>query len=124
MCILPIRSIFSMLLLTLAAVCFSRVAVAACADLPPSALRLTAIQTPALDVWRVPKEALARDLPADELGSRHSLMLTTSDVFMFTEIGHRIVPQADGSVCDAPSLVRIGLWVASPHGLSRTRGRG
>jgi hypothetical protein len=102
------RSIFSILLLTFAAVCFSRVAVAACADLPPSTLRLYAIKAPALDVWRVPEETLPHDVSANEFGSRHSLMLTLSEVITFTEIRHRIVPQADGSVCDAPSLVRIG----------------
>ena len=64
-----------------------------------------------MEELRVPADTLDR-LPADELGSRHTLMLTTNALVTLFEITHRIVPQADGSFCDAPSLVRIGFGSA------------
>jgi hypothetical protein len=96
------------LLLAIAGASMTRGATAACTDLPPSTLRLYTIKAPSLEEWRVPADALDHMPPADELGSRHTMMLTTSDVITLFEITHRIVPQADGSVCDAPGLVRIG----------------
>jgi len=102
------RTSFYALLLAIVGACPLRSAVAACTDLPPSTLRLYTINVPELEEWRVPADVLNREPATDELGSRHTLMLTTSDVVALFEITHRIVPQADGSVCDAPDLVRIG----------------
>lgn len=81
---------------------------AVCADLPPSTLHVYDIKMPALEEVEVPAAALDRIKPDDALGSRHTLMFTTADVVTLFEIQHRLVPQADGTVCDAPSLVRIG----------------
>ena len=99
-----------LLLLAIAGTGFTRVAAAAsaCADLPPSTLRVYDIKMPVLEELRVPADALNRMPSTDELGSRHTLMLTTNDLVTLFEIRHRIVPQADGSFCDAPSLVRLG----------------
>jgi hypothetical protein len=80
-----------------------------CAHLPASTLRIHDIRLPVPEVFRVPADTLDRILPEDQLGSRHTLMFTTANVVTVTEIRHRIVPQTDGSVCDAPSLVRIGV---------------
>jgi hypothetical protein len=99
-----------MLLLPITGACLTRVAAAAaaCADLPPSTLRVYDIKVPVLEELRVPADALDRMPSTEELGSRHTLMLTMNDLVTLFEITHRIVPQADGSFCDAPSLVRIG----------------
>jgi hypothetical protein len=99
-----------MLLLAITGACLTRVAAAAsaCADLPLSALRVYDIKMPVLEELRVPADALNRMPSTDELGSRHTLMLTTNELVTLFEIRHHIVPQADGSLCDAPSLVRIG----------------
>src|SRR3954468_10399162 len=101
------RAALFMLLLACAGASFTRAASAACADLPPSTLRLYAIEAPDVQEFHIPSELLS-GASGDEIGSRHTLMLTTSDVIPVFEIKHRLVPQADGSVCDAPSLVRIG----------------
>lgn len=79
-----------------------------CADLPPSTLRLFDIRVSMPEVKSVPAATLDRIPQEDQLGSHHTLMLTGADVVTLFEIRHRFVPQADGSVCDAPSLVRIG----------------
>jgi hypothetical protein len=99
-----------LLLLAIAGMGLTRVAAAAsaCADLPASTLRVYDIKMPVLEELRVPADALNRMPSTDELGSRHTLMLTTNDLVTLFEIRHRIVPQADGSFCNAPSLVRIG----------------
>ena len=83
-------------------------AVAPCADLPPSTLRIFDIKAPAPEAVEVPAEELDRNREAEGLASRHTLMLTLSDIASWFEVTHRIVPRADGSVCDAPSLVRMG----------------
>jgi hypothetical protein len=83
-------------------------AAATCADLPPSTLNVYDIKMPAPEKMEVPSAALERIKPDDALGSRHTLMFTTADIVTLFEIQHRLVPQANGSVCDAPSLVRIG----------------
>jgi hypothetical protein len=83
-------------------------AAAACANLPPSTLNIYDIKMPALEEVEVPAAALDRIHPGTALGSRHTLMFTTAAVVTVFEIQHHLVPQANGSVCDAPSLVRIG----------------
>ena len=95
-----------------ALVAHSAGAAEACAALPPSILRVYDIKVPALEELWVPAEELDRAQPADGLAPRHTMMLTSSDLVVLFEITHRIVPQADGSVCDAPSLVRIGLGLS------------
>src|SRR5882672_6906426 len=72
-------------------------AAASCTDLPPSTLRIYDIKMPVLEELQVPAEAINRMPPADELGSRHTFMLTSSDLVTLLEVRHRIVPQADGS---------------------------
>ncbi len=79
-----------------------------CADLPSSTLRIHDIQVSLPEVISVPAATLDRIPQEDQLGSHHTLMLTGADLVTLFEIRHRMVPQADGSVCDAPSLVRIG----------------
>jgi hypothetical protein len=97
---------------TLAMVGASAVAASAwasdCADLPPSILRIFDIRVSMPEVISVPAATLDRIPQEDQLGSHHTFMLTGADVVTLFEIRHRIVSQADGSVCDAPSLVRIG----------------
>ncbi len=79
-----------------------------CADLPPSTLRIFDIRATMPEVISVPAATLDRIPQEEQLGSHHILMLTGADFVTLFEIRHRIVPQSDGSVCDAPSLVRIG----------------
>ena len=57
---------------------------------------------------KVPAEQLDQSLPSEIIGARHTTMLTTSNVIAFSEIKHRMMQHADGLVCDAPELVRIG----------------
>lgn len=99
------------LLLAMVAMMMARTADAAtsCVNLPPSTLRLYDIKVPVLEEKRVPAAALDRVALNDALGSRHTMMLTTEDVVSIFRITHRIIPQPDGSVCDAPSEVNIGL---------------
>jgi len=101
----------SALMLPLAILCLIPAAAAAapCINLPPSTLSIYDIRKPALEEVRVPAAELDRIDPGNGLGSRHTLMFTTTDVMTLFEIHHRPVPQADGAICDAPSLVRIGL---------------
>ena len=79
-----------------------------CADLPSSILRIHDIRVSMPEVIKVPAAALDRLPQEEQLASHHTLMLTVADVVTMFEIQHRIVPQADGSLCDAPSLVHIG----------------
>ena len=66
------------------------------------------IKASAPEAVEVPAEELERAGQAEDLVSRHTLMLTSSDFVTWFDVTHRVVPRADGSVCDAPSLVRIG----------------
>jgi hypothetical protein len=77
-----------------------------CDALPPSTLQIYDIKAPPAE--EVTVNALNRVYRDGDLVSRHTLMLTMSDLVVAFDIKHRIVPQADGTVCDAPSLVRIG----------------
>jgi hypothetical protein len=83
-------------------------AVAPCTDLPPSTLQIFDIKASTPEAIEVPAEELDRNSEAESLASRHTLMLTVSDIASWFEVTHRIVPRADGSVCNAPSLVRVG----------------
>ena len=85
-----------------------RAAASTCTGLPASTLRAYDIKASKLEQFLVPTEALNRIAPADELVSRHTMMFTAIDVMTLFVIRHRVVPQADGSVCDAPSLVTVG----------------
>lgn len=91
------------------ALLFHRAAAATpCDGLPPSTLRVYDIKTSAVDAVEVPAEELEPKAQGVALASRHTMMLTVSDIVTWFEIAHRIVPRADGSVCDAPTLVQIG----------------
>jgi len=94
-----------MLVLGGALLCHPAGAVAPCTDLPSSTLRIFDIKASASEAVEVPAEELDRNREAEGLASRHTLMLTLSDIASWFEVTHRVV---DGSVCDAPSLVRMG----------------
>ena len=99
-----------LLLVLLAGVllCNQAVAVTPCTDLPPSVLRVYDLKAPTVQTMEVPEAALERNHSVGGVISRHTLMLTVSEVAAWFEIGHRIVSRPDGSVCDAPTLVRLG----------------
>jgi hypothetical protein len=101
----------SFVLLTIEGVllCHPAGAVAPCTDLPSSTFRIFGIKASAPEAVEVPVEELDRNREAEGgLASRHTLMITLSDFVSWFEVTHRVVPRADGSVCDAPSLVRMG----------------
>jgi hypothetical protein len=79
-----------------------------CTDLPPSTLQVYVIKASAPEAVTVPAEELDLAGQAEHLASRHTLMLTSSDFVTWFDVAHRVVPRADGLVCDAPTLVRIG----------------
>lgn len=83
-------------------------AVTLCSDLPPSTLRVYDIKASAVDAVGVPIEELEPKAQTEALASRHTLMLTASDIVTWFQIAHRIVRRTDGSVCDAPTLVQMG----------------
>jgi hypothetical protein len=105
-----LNSKVSLFLLMLAAALTLHPAGAAilCTDLPPSTLEVDGVKTSKVEEMMVPSEALDRIGQAVELASRHTLMLTVIDLAVWFNIAHRVVPRADGLVCDAPSLVRMG----------------
>jgi hypothetical protein len=74
--------------------------------MPASTLQIYDIKAPVAEEMAV--DALDRVRRDGDLVSRHTLMLTMSDLVVAFDIKHRMVPQADGTVCDAPSFVRIG----------------
>jgi len=82
-------------------------AVTLCTDLPPSILQVFDLKASAVEELRVPAQELDRNQTAD-LASRHTMMLTVSNIVTWFDITHRILPRKDRSVCDAPSLVRMG----------------
>jgi hypothetical protein len=99
----------SLILVAAAAVlCQPAGAATPCTNLPPSILLIYDIKASAPEAVAVPTEELDRSGEAELLGSRHTLMLTTSDIVTGFEITHRMLPGADGSFCDAPTTVRIG----------------
>ncbi|HTI84555.1 MAG TPA: hypothetical protein VL614_29230 [Acetobacteraceae bacterium] len=81
----------------------------ACVNLPGSTLRLHDVKAPVLDERVASVEILDQVATHGGLHSRHTMMLTTIDLVTLVRIAHRIVPQPDGSFCDAPSEVSIGL---------------
>lgn len=104
-------------ILAFGAALFSRPAASAplCADLPPSSLVIYDIKAPSPAMVTVSAEELTHNGPAGDLSSRHPLMASASDVATWFDIMHRIVPRNDGSVCDAPSLVRIAFGTQNRH---------
>ena len=100
----------SLVLLALGSVLLFHQAGAAtlCTDLPPSRLRVYDLKAPSVEEVAVPAAALAGLSDAGDLASRHTLMLTVSNVVAWFTIEHRLVPRGDGLVCDAPGLVRMG----------------
>jgi hypothetical protein len=83
-------------------------AAAVCKDLPPSKLQVYYVRANSLQEEMAAATALDGRIPADALASQHTMMLTLSTLISWFDIEHRIVPRDDGSVCDAPELVRMG----------------
>ena len=79
-----------------------------CTDLPPSTLRVYDIKASAVEEVWVSAEELDHRGKAEDLVSRHRLMLSVSDIVTWFDIVHRMVLREGGSICDAPSLVRMG----------------
>ena len=79
-----------------------------CTDLPPSILRVYDLKAPAVEAMVVPAAELAGRGTAGDLVSRHTLMVTESELVAWFTIEHQLVPRDDGLVCDAPSVVRMG----------------
>lgn len=84
-------------------------AAAICENLPPSQLLIYDIKAPRLEEKKVPATKRDWEMPSNALASMHTMMLTTNDLMSLFDIRHRFVAGSDGSVCDAPELVRIGL---------------
>jgi hypothetical protein len=82
-------------------------AAAPCIDLPPSTLQVLDIKAKAVQETLVSKAELDRDMQPEELVSRHGRMLSATDLVAWFDIEHRMIPRDDGSVCDAPVLVRM-----------------
>ncbi len=110
-----LRSTLLLVLLAFVGPLFSRPASSAtlCAGLPPSTLLVYAIKASPPEMVGVSAEELARSDDAGDLSSHHTLMVSASDLVTWFDIMHRIVPREDGSVCDAPSLVRLGFGTQS-----------
>ena len=79
-----------------------------CKDLPPSKLQVYYVRAVALQEEQVAAAELKRHVPSGALASQHTMMLTMVTLISWFDIDHRIVPRDDGSVCDAPELVRMG----------------
>jgi hypothetical protein len=84
------------------------VAATPCTGLPPSTLQVFDIKAPAPEEIPVTKTELDHDIQPEDLVSRHKRMLSVTDFVAWFDIEHRMVPRDDGSVCDAPTLVRMG----------------
>ena len=78
-----------------------------CTDLPPSTLQVLDIKASGSNEALVSAEELGRHNEPGDLISRYTTMLSASGFVAWFDIVHRIVPRDDGSVCDAPSLVRM-----------------
>jgi hypothetical protein len=87
----------------------NRAAAAVCQNLPPSKLLIYNIQAPRLEEEKVPAAKLDQQMPPNGLASMHTMMLTMSNLISLFDIHHRPVAGSDGTVCDAPEFVRIGL---------------
>jgi hypothetical protein len=111
-----LRSTLLLVLLVFGGALLSRHAAAGlCADLPPSSLMIYDVKAPSPAMVTVPREELTRNSAAGDLSSHHPLMVSASDLVTWFDIMHHIEPRADGSVCDAPSLVRIGFGTKNRH---------
>ena len=82
-------------------------AAAPCSGMPPSKLLIFDIKAANPQIVVLPAEALERQ-PQNDLVSRHALMLSEARIVTWFEIAHRMIPRDDGSVCDAPIIVRVG----------------
>jgi len=102
-------------LLMVPGVLSARLALAApaCSELPPSTLRLYDIKAATVEEVLVSAATLsAASSPDGRLISRHTMMLTGGDLAVLSQITHRVIPQADGSFCDTPSLVNLGFGLS------------
>ncbi len=98
------------LLVLSASLALNQAAVAGvCANLPPSKLRVYDLKPDRLEEVAVPAGQLDQEIPTDALVSRHTMMLTMSNIVVWFDIQHRAIPADDGSFCDSPILVRMGL---------------
>jgi len=82
-------------------------AAAPCNDMPPSKLLIFDIKAADPQIVVLPAKALERQ-PRNDLVSRHALMQSEVRIVTWFEITHRMIPRDDGSVCDAPIMVRVG----------------
>jgi hypothetical protein len=83
-------------------------AASACTNLPPSKLEIYEAEPRQLEERTIPVSQLDEDIPAGIPFSRHTMMLTRSDLVAWFDIRHRTMPGEGGSFCDSPSLVRMG----------------
>ena len=87
----------------------NQVSAAECINLPPTRLHVYNIDVPQSREEVIPAAELSRKIPADGLVSLHSMMVTIRNLVSWVRIQHRAVPQANGTVCDAPEVVDVGL---------------
>ena len=69
-------------------------ATATCTDVPSSKLLVYNVKAPTVDVIEVPPERLDHAGPKEALVSRHTMMLSASNVVVLFSITHRMLPQA------------------------------
>lgn len=101
---------YRLLILTLSAVLLllhEARATAPCSGMPPSKLLIFDIKAASPQIVVLPAKALERQ-PQTDLVSRHTLMMSGARIVTWFEIAHRMIPRDDGSVCDAPIMVRVG----------------
>jgi hypothetical protein len=78
-----------------------------CSGMPPSKLLIFDIKAANPQIVVLPANALDRQ-PQTDLVSRHALMKSQVRIVTWFEIVHRVITRDDGSVCDAPIMVRVG----------------
>lgn len=83
-------------------------ATAACVNLPASTLQVYYLKTVDRQNTFVTPNELKQKFPPEFLAVRHSVMLAVSNTVGSYDVNHRMISAGDGSVCDAPDIVRIG----------------
>ena len=82
-----------------------------CQNLPASEFQVLVGKADSVDVARVMTGDITRASGLGDVISQHTMMLTGSNVVAWFDIAHRIIPERDGSVCDAPTLIRMAFGV-------------
>ena len=100
--------VIAVFLLSAVALPFHAVAADACTNLPPSKLQVYYTRANGFEEEMAAAADLDRRIPPDALASQHTMMLTLSTLLSWFDIEHRIIKRDDGSVCNAPVLVRMG----------------